>query len=214
MTQPLPATVPPGTRVGSPPSNVSLSTVQTILLSAAGTYVTAKALLALLGLPDAALESAASVLRLMPRPGNATDTEVAQDFTPYRAAYVVAAIRRVWGSVKHGDSLQTALAREKPFYLAHVRASRNRQLAAAQVLGEKQKHGDLLGWYAQMDGRTSPGCAVANGHNFSARRGTVLGLPGAAHPTCRCTAGPPHWNVGTVNAALASHVGLDGKRLL
>lgn len=104
----------------------------------------------------------------------------------YRAAYLVAAARRVQAAVRSGSSLRAALAAERPNLMAHLAAQANRRQAALAVDKAAARHGLLLGWRARMDSRTSAECAAADGKNFDVRRPPAIGWPGSVHPHCRC----------------------------
>ena len=178
-------------------------TVATILASTLPPALMAAALAQALGIT---VQAAAGLLSITPpvqaaAAGPATAAVQAASGT-YRAAYLSAAAGRVKTRMAAGKTLAQALKAEAPLAVAHLRAQRNRVRAAAQVDGQVTAHGPLLGWYAVMDGRTSAECAAANGRNFSVTSWPVIGLPGSVHPHCRCRAGAPHVNAGTVDRAV------------
>lgn len=101
-----------------------------------------------------------------------------------RARYVLAAMRRL----ESGEPT----AAEARLLRAHLRAEEKRQQAARRVDAAAAKWGDLLGWYARKDDRTTPECAHAHGRNFLASRPPAIGYPGMLHGgNCRCKPGPP-----------------------
>lgn len=108
----------------------------------------------------------------------------------WRAAYMLAAARRIDDRVSRGQTLQEATAAESTYRQMHIDAQRRRVEAAQAVDAAADIYGLQLGWYANGDQRTTPECAWANGRNFQADRRPVFGWPGAVHPRCRCTAGP------------------------
>lgn len=114
----------------------------------------------------------------------------------YRAAYVLAASRRLQGL--SGDALDAALRRERTYFNQHLDAMKKRKTAARDVDLARAKYGDELGWYAKMDSRTSDECREANGRNFNATRIPGIGWPGAVHPHCRCKPGRRHATSQTV----------------
>lgn len=99
----------------------------------------------------------------------------------YRALYVWNATQRIQAG---GD-----IANEKRWFNQHLDAIRKRRSSAIAVDKASRRYGDLLGWHAVLDDRTSPECREANGKNFSASRIPAIGYPGAVHPYCRCRPG-------------------------
>lgn len=120
----------------------------------------------------------------------------------YRAGYLVNAIERVEADVKSGESIEEALAGEKKIFRSHEVARRGRLDAAAGAGAAANIYGDLLGWYVDPNLENEIECLTANGHNFSASEGTLIGYPSGVHPHCGCLAGPPIWGAGMVNDAL------------
>jgi hypothetical protein len=114
--------------------------------------------------------------------------------TARRAQYVVAAAKRVLGAARDArakgesvkDAFRDALATERRYYLMHLAAMKNRANAAAETDKAAAKYGNLLGWKAKMDDRTSAECRIANGQNYYASSIPDIGIPGAVHPSCRC----------------------------
>ena len=117
-----------------------------------------------------------------------------------RAQFVLAAARRVLGAVRDarakGDPVAGAvrdqLTRERRFYAQHQAAMWNRAAAAGRTDMAVLEHGDLLGWNAVLDSRTSAACRSADGWNYRASAIPNIGWPGSAHPACRCFPGPAH----------------------
>lgn len=122
----------------------------------------------------------------------------------YRSAYLVNASRRIQRGFNQNEPIADVMANEKRFYLMHEKARRGRLLAAAQSAKAAQMFGGLVGWYLNPLLNNEAECIVANGHNFYASVGTIIGYPGAVHPNCGCTAGPPHEGAGLVDDALRS----------
>ena len=116
----------------------------------------------------------------------------------WRGIYIWSAAERLL------DAAHTAHAErvERGYFFRHVAAEERRIRAAALVdvtsrlLGDRTEEQTvervpLLGWRSVVDQRTTPECRWANGKNFRADRIPVIGVPGAVHPRCRCTSGPP-----------------------
>lgn len=122
----------------------------------------------------------------------------------YRAMYVVNAAKRVQARIADGVTLSRALAAEKVNRDRHHEARSGRMDAARAVVEAALAHGDLLGWYLNPMLRNEPECIAANGHNFKASEGTVLGWPGAVHANCGCRPGPPIPGASMVNDAVAA----------
>lgn len=126
----------------------------------------------------------------------------------FRAAYVVNAATRIMAERDAGKSLGEALAAEAKLAKAHELARRRRVDAAAKVARAAGSFGDLLGWYRDPESNSEADCLAADGNNFHASRGTVIGLPGTVHLHCRCEAGPPHEGAGMVDDAVRGVVRL------
>lgn len=120
----------------------------------------------------------------------------------WRASYIVHAAERLGQDVAAGKSVTEALADEAPNFHRHEAARRGRLDAAARVGRAANMFGDILGWYLNPALNNEPECIAADGHNFRASEGTVLGWPGAVHPRCGCVAGPAHATSVTVNEAV------------
>jgi hypothetical protein len=123
----------------------------------------------------------------------------------FRAAYVANAALRMQRTMRDGGTKQDALRRERPYYQMHEEARRGRLRAAAQVqtaakvFGQQEQGGTLVGWYLNPLLKNEAECIAANGHNFYAEQGTVIGLPGAVHNRCGCYAGTPWAGAAMVN---------------
>ncbi len=116
----------------------------------------------------------------------------------YRAAFIKNALRRILAA----PDKKLALKRELDFWKAHIRAGQRRKLMGKRVDFVAKRHGELLGWYAKMDDRTSAECRAADGRNFLAFTPPVIGYPGGVHPHCRCVPGPPHPGAKMVDDSL------------
>lgn len=125
----------------------------------------------------------------------------------YRAAYVVNAARRLQASLNGGTSMKDALRQEAANFEAHRRARQKRLDAAAATSSAAALYGGLLGWYRNPLLDSDIDCRVADGNNFDASEGTIIGWPGAVHPNCGCHAGPPHEDGEMVNDVLGSVLG-------
>jgi hypothetical protein len=126
----------------------------------------------------------------------------------YRAAYILNAAHRIHDDVRSGVKVERALKSEREIFRSHEAARNGRMLAAERVGVAAQQFGPLLGWYLNPLLNNERECIAANGHNFRADQGTVIGLPGSVHPNCGCTAGPPIEGAGMVNAAIAGDGGV------
>lgn len=130
----------------------------------------------------------------------------------FRAAYLANAAQRMQRSMNAGATQREALRREAPHYRAHEKARKGRLDAAAQVqfaaktYGWKDERGTLVGWYMNPILNNEVECITANGHNFYAEEGTVIGLPGSVHNNCGCYAGTPHQGARLVNDAMENVV--------
>jgi GNAT superfamily N-acetyltransferase len=137
----------------------------------------------------------------------------------YRGAYLLKAAERVQASVDAGKSLREALNVESPYYVAHEKARRGRLDAVTEAHRVAMRLGTvvqtpegttrtLLGWYLDPLLKNDPECVAANGHNYYAEEGTVIGYPGAVHLNCGCKSGPPIEGAGMVNDAVRGVVTL------
>jgi len=120
----------------------------------------------------------------------------------YRAAYIMNAVDRIAADLDEGQSLREAIRAERHIFTQHQAARRGRLKAVARAHIAAARFGPLLGWYIDPMLNNEAECIAANGHNFYADLGTVIGYPGAVHPHCGCVAGPPHAGAGLVDDAL------------
>lgn len=137
----------------------------------------------------------------------------------YRGAYMLKAAERVQASVNAGKSLREAIRAESPYYNAHEKARKNRLESVTETQRIAGVYGSptttpqgsvrtLVGWYLNPLLNNDPECIAANGNNFWAEEGTVIGFPGAVHLNCGCVAGPPIEGAGMVNDAVRGVVTL------
>jgi hypothetical protein len=131
--------------------------------------------------------------------------QVRDDELYFRSAYVVAASKRINASMKGGMTFRQAMAQERPFSKAHEQARRNRLSTSIKMQQQTDLFGPLLGWYRDPTSNSESECYQADGHNFYAAEGTVIGFPGSVHPHCHCVAGPPHPGGGMVNDQVGLH---------
>lgn len=130
----------------------------------------------------------------------------------FRAAYIANAASRMQAALGAGLTQREALRREAPYYRAHETARSGRLKSAAQVqtaaqmFGQKDDRGTLVGWYLNPFLHNEVECITANGHNFYAEEGTVIGLPGSVHNRCGCYAGSPIEGATLVNEAMQNVV--------
>jgi hypothetical protein len=214
VTTPAPPQAPPQAQQQPPQQDDGLDdTALAVAVAAllAGTAVTAAytggvaGMLALLkvrfALSSAALQALGAVLSMVTEqpPTVSGGTGPASSATSRvnaarRAQYVIAASRRVLGAAREArakggsipGAITEALATERRYYLMHLAAMGNRANAAAMTDKAAAKYGDLLGWKAKMDNRTSAECRIANGQNYYASSIPDIGIPGAVHLSCRC----------------------------
>lgn len=149
------------------------------------------ALLAPLGIPPAVTGNLILLLGIeglmvppsTAAPGSATAV-MTQSLVARRAMYVVTAAKRM----TEGGTIEV----ERKNYGAHLLAERRRTEAVNQVDQQASVYGQLLGWHAKLDNKTTPLCRAAHGRNFEAGRPPQIGYPGVAHAgNCRCRAGKP-----------------------
>lgn len=140
------------------------------------------------------------------RVGGPAERVTATGQDAYRAAYILAAARRInerlSAAGSDSDARRAALAdalKAEARYAAQQQQAQDNRLSAAQAVDQAAARvgktapggAKLLGWHAVMDARTSAECADANGRNFPADRPPLIGWPGAVHPHCRCKPGKP-----------------------
>lgn len=133
----------------------------------------------------------------------------------FRAAYIMNASKRIQADLSKHKPIKVALAEESLNYRRHESARKGRLSAAARVQESADRFGPLLGWYLNPLLNNEIECITANGHNFYADEGTLIGLPGAVHPNCGCKAGPPIAGAGLVNDAVSAIIRhVPAKRLV
>lgn len=140
---------------------------------------------------------------------------VATQDAGYRAAYMLNATKRLQDDVDAGKSLPEAINAESGNWSAHERARRNRLDTAARVARTAKAFGPLLGWYRNPESNSEAECLIADGCNFDADEGTIIGYPGSVHPACACEPGPPHEPIEStamVNDAIRGTISLDARR--
>lgn len=207
---------PPPPPPGQPqtPESIDAQLAQQVaLILAAGAVITAGGLVAALmagrkigRMLAAGLAGSAGIVLEHPPPVTgvvgAASAQTSRQNLLRRAQFVVSAGRRlagdVQGAVSRGEdpvrAMRDGLARERRYYSQHVDAMWKRATAAGMCDMEAAAWGQLLGWYAVLDKRTSRECRAADGRNFSTGRMPAIGFPGGVHPHCRCRPGPPHQN--------------------
>jgi SPP1 gp7 family putative phage head morphogenesis protein len=114
---------------------------------------------------------------------------VATEEPEYRAAYLLAAARRLSAAKTRGD-YANALDKERRYLDMHVKAGRGRRAAARKVDEVSEADGPLLVWRTKGDNRVDQRCAMLEGRLFTAADPPDGVYPGAVHPRCRC------WAVG------------------
>lgn len=105
-----------------------------------------------------------------------------------RAQYIVAAAQRYM----QAPDKRAWMDAERRYLAQHLDAGRARREAAGKVDEAAARFGPMLGWYAVLDGATTPECRAAHGKNFAAARPPAIGYPSTLHGgACRCRPGPP-----------------------
>jgi hypothetical protein len=209
-----------------PQQDQQVQQVAALLATYVAADLTADAIAKLVGLPASAVLAAVHLAnrgtRPVPRaPGTGLATRQAQlEELYYRAAYILAASRRIARSLAAGSSLEEAVAAEKTYQAAHESARKARLAAAAEIDNAARAYGEptadgaahWLGWYLSgtVDAHTAA-CEHADGRNFRTDRRPRIGWPGTVHYGCRCYAGPPYPTAVTVDQATASFIRLGGK---
>jgi SPP1 gp7 family putative phage head morphogenesis protein len=112
---------------------------------------------------------------------------VATEEPEYRAAYLLAAARRLSAAKAQGD-YANALDKERRYLDMHVKAGRGRRAAARKVDEVSEADGPLLVWRTKGDNRVDQRCAMLEGRLFTAADPPDGVYPGAVHPRCRCWA--------------------------
>lgn len=125
------------------------------------------------------------------KPGMTAMRMVASEEPEMRAEFLVNSAERLSEALGTGD-YDAAAVREERYAEQHVAAGQNRRRAARKLDGLAVES-PVLVWRTVMDRKTTPDCAALDGRIFLAA--DPPGIPGAMHPTCRCSAetwsGPP-----------------------
>lgn len=152
-----------------------------------------------LGFAPAAVRSAAAIARSasLPHPsGRPARRATANAEAHRRAAYLIAAARRITYALAHPEPDQTrrealagAVEAERRYWQQHLDAAARRREAADRADRAAAATGQFR-WVAVLDSRTTPDCRALHGRTFPIT-GPPGGLyPGQRHPYCRCTAEP------------------------
>lgn len=178
-----------------PDDKRKLEIIAGALAVGASASVTAKSLSPKLGIPIGPLMLVLLLAQSKPMDyGTASGVAIAQSARTevlFRAAYVLAASRRVLSALKTGSTHRAAMEPEKRYFEQHLGAMRKRMDSAALADRRARLYGAKLGWHATLDSRTSPECKEAHGRNFNIGERPAIGYPGAVHPHCRCKPGRP-----------------------
>jgi SPP1 gp7 family putative phage head morphogenesis protein len=89
------------------------------------------------------------------------------------------------------EAARHAFQLERGYLAQHRQAQTNRARAAAEVDAAGARWGDVLGWYATRDSRTTWDCLRLHGKTFRVDDPPGGHYPGAVHARCRCRPGPP-----------------------
>lgn len=130
----------------------------------------------------------------LPRSGTgAAGRRTTQDAHLFRAWYLLNATRRIQTGMADGKTPDQVIRSERNYLRAHQRAQIRRAQAANQT--DTAAEASLINtgrrmvvWRAVIDARTTRDCRMMNGKIFDPAVGTTIGLPGSAHPFCRCWA--------------------------
>jgi SPP1 gp7 family putative phage head morphogenesis protein len=123
-----------------------------------------------------------------PYEGMPATRRVATEEPEFRAAYLLAAAKRLTTALVDGN-LVSALVKERRYLDMHVAAGRGRRAAARAVDEVSEKHPRrLLVWRTRQDSRVDPRCAMLEGRLFTPDNPPGGEYPGAVHPRCRCYA--------------------------
>ena len=203
-----------------------MAAVAALLATYVAADLTAGAIAKLVKLPASPVLAAVHLANRGTRPvprapaGGAAVRQAQLEELFYRAAYILAAARRITRSVRAGSSLEEAVAAEKSYQAAHESARKARLKAAADIDAAARTQGTpidgtnahWLGWYLSSGPNThTVACEHADGRNFRTDRRPRIGWPGTVHYGCRCYAGPPHPTTVTVDQATASYIRSGGK---
>ncbi len=193
-----------------PPPSRSDQRLAAEITAVLATAVTAAAIVAALrsslkaaGIAGSTLQAVAAMVlgrgHTAPEPLGPAGRYVASLNVMRSGAFFLAACRRVQRDVNTARSkgepvmaaLQDALRAEQRYFAQHAEASDRRVQAATAVDSAASVHGNLLGWNAVKDSRTTAECYAADHKNFRADRPPLIGYPGATHPMCRCFPSAP-----------------------
>lgn len=147
-----------------------------------------------------ALQEAERYIPPVVTPISRAQREVAALNNQRRAGYIVAATKRIAEALEKAQqeglrpeqAIAEARTREDHYFNQHARATAERTQAASHIDALANQYGNLLGWYAKKDKRTTPECADADGKNFRVDNPPDIGYPGIVHLYCRCKPGAPH----------------------
>ena len=208
----------------TPQADQQVQQVAALLATYVAADLTANAIAKLIKLPPktvlAAVHLADRGTRPIPRaPAGVASKQAQLAELYYRAAYILAASRRISRSVANGSSLEEAVSAEKTYQAAHESARKARLTSAHNIDVAAEQYGvptddgkaHWLGWYLGGANTHTVACDHADGRNFRTDKRPVIGWPGTVHYGCRCMAGPPHPTTVTVDQATASYVRSGGK---
>jgi hypothetical protein len=138
------------------------------------------------------------VLRDLPEPtrGSGALAAASRAEFSYRAAYALAAVRRLAGAVVSDADFGAALKTEGAYFGAHREASRRRLASAKLQDAAVEVWGNVLSWRHGVNGTPSaprPHHLAADGANYDVRNGPPAetgGWPSALRH-CSCAPGPP-----------------------
>lgn len=202
--------------VQPPPQDDPTTSAVARVLEAAVTYEAATMALRVVLKPfRVSAEAIAAAVRLSGRRTKATPRQrgagelarrAAKQELYYRAAYVLRATARIQADLDSGLGLREAVAKERRFQQQHEAARRTRLEATKRDINNVELFGPILGWYLNPLLNNDRECVAANGHNYDALVGTLIGRPGTVHSGCGCTSGPPHEGAGWVDDAIVPHI--------
>lgn len=178
------------------PDQTQIELIVAAILIGAGIQATANQLSPRLGIPAPILFAVLALALNRPTTfgprtiGQPSALSEASRIEPqFRAAYILAASRRVRDKVAQGVPREQALRDERRYFLQHMEAMTNRRRAALAVDAAARRYGATLGWHATLDARTTPECRAAHGKNFDVGQRPAIGWPGSVHANCRCKPG-------------------------
>jgi hypothetical protein len=208
---PVTTQTPPQNQQQKPTQAQLVATIIPALTSAvsvASVFAALSAIMLAAGIGYAALKATIALVLNMPLPvmegtGLASRWAVKQNAVR-RAQFLLSASQRVQAAVAHANAhslpvfpaIQAAVMAEQRYFGLHVAMGTKRMTAGSAVDGMAAMNGNLLGWNAVMDSRTTYGCRAANGQNFYADDPPIVeggpALPGAVHSECRCWPSQAH----------------------